>query len=153
MNLKRKKNSMYTVEEFDKEKTKVMQFIMYKKRTEYEVRNKFQNIIQQDMLTDIIEYVKEAGYLNDADYIKKSVKEFILLKNLSIKELKYKLYSKGISNEDLEEYISENLEELQEYEIKSAMNIKNKKKDLEQAELKQYLLKKGYNEETIKEVI
>ena len=31
---------MYSIEEFDKEKTKVMNYIMYKKRTEKEVKNK-----------------------------------------------------------------------------------------------------------------
>ena len=31
----------YSIEEFDKAKTKVMNYIMYKKRTEYEVKNKF----------------------------------------------------------------------------------------------------------------
>lgn len=56
---------MYSIEEFDKEKSKVMNYIMYKKRTEKEVKNKFQNTIQNDLLCDIISYVKEAGYLND----------------------------------------------------------------------------------------
>ena len=51
---------MYSIEEFDREKTKVMNYIMYKKRTELEVKNKFQNTIQNDMLCDIISYVKEA---------------------------------------------------------------------------------------------
>ena len=54
-----KGRKMYQVEEFDKEKTKVMNYIMYKKRTEKEVKNKFQNTIQSDMLCDIIEYIKE----------------------------------------------------------------------------------------------
>ena len=32
---------MYTIEEFDKEKTKVLKYIIYKKRSEQEIRNKF----------------------------------------------------------------------------------------------------------------
>ena len=32
---------MYTIEEFDKEKTKVLKYILYKKRSENEVRAKF----------------------------------------------------------------------------------------------------------------
>lgn len=54
---------MYSIEEFEKEKTKVMNYIMYKKRTIQEVKNKFQNMIQNDLLCDIIEYVKEARVL------------------------------------------------------------------------------------------
>ncbi len=54
---------MYSIEEFEKEKTKVMNYIMYKKRTIQEVKNKFCNTIQNDLLCDIIEYVKEARVL------------------------------------------------------------------------------------------
>ena len=36
---------MYTVEEFDKEKTKVLKYVLYKKRSENEVRKKFENEI------------------------------------------------------------------------------------------------------------
>ena len=70
---------MYSIEEFDKEKTKVMNYIMYKKRTEKEVKNKFQNTCAHDLLCDIIDYVKEAGYLDDKDYIKKAINEFMAL--------------------------------------------------------------------------
>ena len=145
---------MYTVEEFDKEKTKVMNYIMYKKRTEKEVKNKFQNTIQNDMLCDIIDYVKEVGYLDDNDYIKRAVLEFMTLKNLSIKEIKYKLYAKGVEKDKIEDYFYEHREELQDYEKKSAYNIFVKKQMLmERDEIAIYLTKKGYKEETIKEVI
>ena len=49
---------MYSAQEFDIEKTKVMKFIVFKKRTEQEVRNKFANSIEDNMLEDIIEYLK-----------------------------------------------------------------------------------------------
>ena len=72
------------------------------------------------------------------------------LKNLSIREIEYKLYSKGIKKEDIEDYIYENKEELNQYEIKSAKNIANKKiTSLELEEIKQYLMKKGYKRENI----
>ena len=48
---------MYTIEEFDKQKSKVMNYILYKKRTEQEVKNKFQNTIQSELLYDIIEHM------------------------------------------------------------------------------------------------
>ena len=34
---------MYTIDEFDKAKTKILKYIVYKRRTEYEVRQKFKN--------------------------------------------------------------------------------------------------------------
>ena len=76
------------------------------------------------------------------------------LKNLSIKEIEYKLYSKGINKKDIEDYISENNEELIRYEIKSAQNIINKKNTtMEIQEIKQYLMKKGYKVDSIEEAL
>lgn len=141
---------MYTIEEFDKQKTKILKYIIYKKRSENEVRTKFKQTIQEDMLEDIIEYLKEAKYINDAEYIEKLINEYKALKNMSIKEIQYKLYTKGIKSDLIEEYIYKNEEELNEYEAKSATNIINKKKSsLNEDEIKIYLMKKGYKKENI----
>lgn len=145
---------MYTIEEFDKEKTKVLKYILYKKRSENEVRTKFSGIMDENLLEDIIEYLKQAKYIDDNEYIRKTVNNFIALKNLSVKELKYKLLSKGLNKNDIEDYIYENKEELEEYEIKSASNIIYKKANsMDQEEIKQYLLKKGYKFENINKAI
>lgn len=145
---------MYTIEEFDRGKTKILKYILYKKRSENEVRRKFEKELDENMLEDIIEYLKEAKYIDDNDYIRKTVNNFIVLKNLSIKELKYKLLAKGLNKNDIEDYIYENKEELEEYEIKSISNIIYKKSaSMEQDEIKQYLLKKGYKLENINKAI
>ena len=141
---------MYTIEEFDREKTRVLRYILYKKTTEQEVRTKFQKTIEENMLDDIIEYLKEAGYIDDKEYIIKTVNNFKALKNLSIREIKYKLLAKGLSKNDVEDYIYENKEELEDYETKSAENIIYKKStSMEKDEIKQFLLKKGYKVENI----
>lgn len=145
---------MYSIQEFDEQKTKVMKFIVYKRRTEQEVRRKFENSIDENMLEDIIEYLKEAGYLDDNEYIKKAINNFKTLKNLSLVEVKNKLYAKGLSKDTIEDYFYENKEELNEYEIQSARNIFYKKqKDYELEEIKQYLLKKGYKSDNINIVL
>lgn len=136
------------LEEFEKQKTKVMNYIMYKKRTEYEVRQKFSKIIEKETLEEIIEYVKEAGYLSDTDYIERAINEFMALSNLSIFEIKNKLYAKGISKDDIEDYICEHREELEEYEEMSKENIIAKKSAImDERELKNYLYKKGFNKD------
>lgn len=141
---------MYTIEEFDKAKTKVLKYILYKKRTEQEVRKKFAREIDENMIEDIIEYLKETKYINDDEFIERTINNFILLKNLSIKEIQYKLATKGLNRNNIEDYITKNKEELEEYEIKSAQNIIYKKSaTMEQEEIKQYLLKKGYRTESI----
>ena len=143
----------YSIEEFDIAKTKIMNYIMYKKRTEYEVKNKFSKNIEENLLNDIIEYVKEAGYLSDTKYIERAVQEFKSLNNLSRKEVRYKLYSKGISNDLIEDYFSNHSDELYEYELRSAMNIKIKKQNaMDDEQIKNYLRKKGYIEDIIKEI-
>ncbi len=145
---------MYTIEEFDKEKTRVLKYILYKKRTEQEIRKKFATTIEENMLEDIIEYLKEAKYINDNVFLERTIHNFMAVKNLSIKEIQYKLLPKGLNKNDVEDYIYENKEKLEEYEIQSAKNIFNKKAGLmEPQEIKQYLIKKGYKMESIKQVM
>ena len=136
---------MYSLEEFDKEKTKVFKYIMYKKRTEQEVRNKFKGQIEEDMLEDIIEYLKEANYINDYEFIEKQVKEYVNLKTMSIKEMQYKLYNKGLDRKLIEKYMDKHYDELKEYEntCMEKIKLKNKNKMTEE-EIQQYLYRKGY---------
>ena len=142
---------MYTIDEFDKEKTKVLKYVMYKKRTEREIRTKFKSLMEENLLEDIIEELKQNGYISDENYIERAVHEFMALKNISIKEIQYKLISKGIASNLVEDYVQKHREELEEYEQKSADNIAVKKSvNMEEIEIKQYLLKKGYTEEHIK---
>ena len=100
---------------------------MYKKRTEQEVRKKFKGQIEEQMLDEIIEYLKEAKYLDDYEFIEKQVREYMNLKTLSIKEIKYKLLSKGLDRKLIEKYIDSNYEELDEYEKECIEKIKTKK--------------------------
>ena len=137
------------VEEFDKLKTKVLKYILFKKRTEQEVRQKFKED-SGELLDDVIEELKELGYINDEFYIQKAVNEFRNLKNMSIKEIEYKLMTKGLKKDIINNYIYNNKEELLNYEIKSAKNIFIKKQNLlETEEIINYLKKKGYLQETI----
>ena len=76
---------MYTIDEFDKGKNKVLKYILYKKRTESEIRTKFSKEMEENLLEDIIEYLKETKYIDDKEYIRKTINNFIILKNLSIK--------------------------------------------------------------------
>lgn len=140
---------MYSIEEFDELKTKVLKYVIFKKRTENEIRLKFKDS-SSEMLNDVIEYLKEAGYISDVEYVERSIKEYMALKNMSIKELVYKLESKGIQNCIIEDYIQNHKEELVEYEIQSAKNIIRKKAGQDRAEIENNLYKKGYLSETIK---
>lgn len=141
-------------EEFDKAKSKVLKYILYKKRSKQEVKNKFSSVISNEMLEEIMDELEENGYINDNSYIERAVAEFIALNNLSLKEVKYKLMAKGISSSLIEDYISENEEKMQEYEINSAKNIIIKKQNqMTDEEIMTHLLKKGYKTSNIRNAI
>lgn len=133
------------LKEFDEQKTKVFKYITYKKRTEQEVRNKFRGQINEEMLDEIIEYLKEAKYLDDYEFIEKQVREYMNLKTMSITEMKYKLATKGLDRKLIEKYIENNYEKLKEYEQRCIEKIKSKKAGtMEEQEMNQYLYRKGY---------
>ena len=133
------------MKEFDAQKTKVFKYITYKKRTEQEVRNKFRGQIDEDMLEEIIDYLKEAKYLDDYEFIEKQVREYMNLKTMSITEMKYKLATKGLDRKLIEKYIDNNYEVLEQYEQRCIEKIKLKKAGtMEEQDIQQYLYRKGY---------
>ena len=145
---------MYTIEEFDQYKSKVLKYVLYKKRTKQEIKNKFFGAIDEDILNDIINELEENGYIDDSVYIEKAIKEFMNLNNLSVKEVRYKLLSKGISSSLVDDYMQSHLLELTEYELESARKIAIKKQNImDEEELQEFLFKKGYVEESVKQAV
>ena len=141
---------MSYIEVFDKLKTKVLKYILFKKRTENEVRQKFKSD-EGELLNDVIDELKELDYINDNLYIQKAVKEYMNLRNLSIKEIEYKLISKGVKKDLIDSYIYDNKEILLDYEIRSAKNIIIKRINTqEKEEILNYLRKKRYMEDSLK---
>ena len=139
------------LEKLDKLKTKVLKYIMYKKRTEKEVRQKFSSSVDENLLDEVIENLKELGYINDLRYVERAVNEFVAINTLSIREIEYKLYSKGVNNAIIEQYIQSNIEELKEYEQQCAQKIYYKKQPtMEKEDIINFLRKKGYTSETIR---
>ena len=64
------------------------------------------------------------------------------------------MLAKGLNKSEIEDYIYENKEELENYETKSAENLIYKKaSSMEQEEIKEYLIKKGYQIDNINKAI
>ena len=151
LNFTNDEEKLKRLEEVDKVKSRVLKYIVYKKRTESDIRNKFKNVFDDDIFEEVIENLKDLGYINDESYIDRAVNEFMALKNMSLKEIKYKLLSKGINKNLIEDYFSNNYDQLLEYEIKSAENLYLKKiSTMEESEVELFLRKKGYMEDSIK---
>lgn len=143
------KEKFEQAEKIEKFKNKMLKYIVYKKRTEAEIRQKFSEE-DENMLDEAIEYFKELNYINDETYVERSVNEFKALKNMSIKEVQYKLLQKGISKKIIDNYICKNKESMLEYEISSVKAIILKKQGkLEEKDIRDYLYKKGYMSESI----
>lgn len=142
-------NNLEEAEKIEKLRSRMLKYILYKKRTEAEVRLKFSEE-DENLVEDAIEYFKEQKYLNDYDYVDRAIKEFMALKHLSIKEIMYKITQKGVDKRIVEDYICKNKEPMLEYEISSAKSIILKKnKTAEEESIKNYLYQKGYMSETI----
>mgnify|MGYP002512228881 FL=1 len=142
------KEKFEQAEKFEALKNKMLKYIVYKKRTEAEIRQKF---IEEDenMVEDAIDYLKELNYIDDSVYVDRAVKEFMALKNLSIKEMVYKICQKGVSKSIVDEYVCKNKETMLEYEISSAKNIIKKKYGQEEQDIKNFLYKKGFMSESV----
>ena len=143
-------NNLEEAEKLDKLKTKILKYILYKKRTEQEIKQKFSEE-DENLLEDAIDYLKKTGYINDNDYIERTVNEYIALKNMSIKEMCYKISQKGVNKVILDEYICQNKQSMLEYEITSAKNIiiKKRKSNVEEIDIRNFLYQKGFMSETV----
>ena len=143
------KEKFEEAEKIEKLRNRILKYIVYKKRSEYEIRQKFSEE-DENMVEDAIEYFKELNYINDNVYVERAIKEYMALKNISIKEISYKICQKGISKKIVDDYICQNKESMLEYEISSAKAVILKKRGKqEEQEIKEFLFKKGFMSETI----
>ena len=112
-------------ERFDKYKTRVFKFVLYKPRTEKEVYYKFKSFENSELyLERVIEILKELKYIDDRRYAEMYIEDSLNIKRLSRFELKNKLREKGIKNQDI-------------YDEEKKKKVEN------------YLYRKGYTHESI----
>lgn len=131
---------------------KLMKYVLFKKRTENEVKQKCKTLnYDEEQIDEIIEYLKENKYVDDEIYISKYINNIMRLKNCSINEIKIDLMRRGISDDLIERYITE---ELEEFEKSSAQILAQKKiKTMEKEKVKRYLLNKGFSYSNVAKAI
>lgn len=132
---------------------KLMKFVLFKKRTVHEVREKCKLLgFTEDYIEEIIAYLEENEYLDDEKYTMKYILNIIKLKKKSIQEIRFDLIRRGINEQIIEKYITE---ELYIFEMKCAIELAKKKykecKDI--LKVKKYLAGKGYSKEVINKAI
>ncbi len=123
---------------------KLMKYVLFKKRTENEIRQKCKTLnYEENYIEEILEHLKECKYIDDDCYVDKYIKNVMKLKQVSINEIKIDLLRRGISKDLIEKHITE---ELEEYETNSAISLAEKKiKTMDKEKLKRYLLNKGFS--------
>ena len=127
---------------------KVLNYVTYMKRTEFEVRKKFEKE-NQEILEMIITELENQEFLNDDMFVKVFLQNAIKTKINSIFELKMKLKQKGISNYLIDKNIKELEPELNNYEIKNIKQIIQNKRNDDEQKIKLYILRKGYLKENL----
>ena len=113
------------------------------------MKEKLKNHIgDEEIIEKTIDFLKEYKLLDDADYARRYAHDLIHLKKFGIRQVKWKLHEKGISDsiivhviEELgaDDTISENLESIIEKRLSGNYDIKNIMK------VKRYLASRGYS--------
>ena len=130
---------------------KLMKYFIFKKRTEKEVRQKCQKLqYTEDYIDEVIEYLMGNSYINDKVYVEKYIQNIMRLKTSSIFEMKMDLLRRGVEEDYIEDYISKNLEDLEDFEKQSAIKLAIKKSSNSEIDkVKKYLMSKGYKYDSI----
>lgn len=134
---------------------KLMKYVVFKKRTEMEIRQKCKRLEYTDnYIEEIVEYLKENEYINDERYVEKYINNLMRLKKASVYEIKIDLIKRGVNDEYIDNYVSMHSDELYEFEKDSAKKIVMKKLKTEDIDkVKRYLKNKGYSYDSINEAI
>jgi len=142
--------------EFIEAKTNAVKYIMYKPRTQYEVKNKLLKLeYDEELIEEVINELLLLEYLNDNLYAEKFIKNSQSIKPMSKNMIKYKLKEKGISDDIIQNVLRDN--EIDEIELARDLFFKKTKgKPLDEKELnkvKGFLARKGFSLSIINKVV
>lgn len=126
-------------------------------RTENEIKKKLlEKQYPEKTITQVIEYLKEIGYVNDESYTESFIRNMRDTAGISRRTLYYKLVSKGVDSE----IIQQKLEEAEIDDYASALKAAKKKaaglkgdKRGKKLKLINFLYRKGYGMEVCRRVI
>ena len=133
---------------------KIMTYVLYKMRTVAETRRKCHMLkYEDDYIDEVIDYLVEAGYLNDDNYTKKYIENVLRLKNDSANGIKIDLMQKGVSEDIIEKYLYS--DEVKEFEENSCMILAEKKykSTLDILKVKKFLINKGFTYDAVAKAI
>ncbi|MDK2798414.1 MAG: regulatory protein [Clostridiales bacterium] len=144
---------------YSKAKILAIKFIVFKKRTEYEVKTKLEKLgFDHSVIEKVLDYLKQSGYVNDAVYTKKYIKDALTLKKWGIYRIRYELQMKGIDEGtiqheltkiEFDEKQNQILKALVEKKLSSVRNLDERSLN----KIKNYCIRKGYDLNAVNKVI
>lgn len=140
-------------------------FLSSRPRTQKEVEERLRRKgVDENIISRVIEEIKNYGFINDLEYARSFVFDRVRSKTLGKSALKHALLAKGISNEVIEQVLSERDNAVDEFEIAFALanqklkqikSSKKKKKDKNEQKKKiyEFLARRGFDWDVINSVI
>ncbi len=150
------------MEDFEKFYNKALRFLSYRPRSEKEVRDRLKIKYQKSNLKDlmliidrVIQKLKEKKFINDEEFAKGFVESRLRFKPRSLRLIKIELKQKGIDPETINnlQFTINDLEQAKKLVEKKIERIKSLSKEEIYIKLGRYLASKGFNWDTIKQVI
>lgn len=133
---------------------KIIGYVLYKMRTINEVRQKCKRLkFSDDYIDEVIDYLIEAGYLDDKRYAQKYVENVMRLKNASMNEIKIDLMKRGVDSSIVDDVVETS--EVYDFENTSCEILAQKKYKTtnDVLKVKKYLISKGYTFDAVSKAI
>lgn len=144
-------------EEQSKSNNCALHFLSYRQRTEKEIVDKLKEKGFEDKVIDnTLIYLKNYGLIDDMEFAKSFMKDKINLNKQGPKRIKYELYKKGISQEIINEVLTEDDNEYNRALELAKRKLSSYKKDDKNAiyrKLGGFLQRKGYSYDCIHSVL
>ncbi|MDB5163498.1 MAG: regulatory protein RecX [Candidatus Saccharibacteria bacterium] len=137
--------------EFDKAYGRVLDLIARRKRSEWEIRDYLKRKdYQPPLIEQVLNRLRQAGFVNDADFARAWVNNRRLLKATSKRRLQQELRQKRLSDEVIAQALEE--DQTDERDVLKELVAKKRQQTRYQDDLKlmQYLSRQGYNYADIK---
>ena len=128
---------------FEVAKNKAIKYVGISKKTEQEVYRKLKTQgFDEDIIMEVIEYLKELGYINDDDYVDAYIRQCMRLLDYSTYEIRQKLLQKGINKYIIDDKVG-TLEESDYNDLLLNKLLNGKCKNMDDLKKKQYLFRRG----------
>ncbi len=128
---------------FEVAKNKAIKYVGISRKTEQEVYRKLKTQgFDEDIIMEVIEYLKELGYINDDDYVDAYIRQCMRLLDYSTYEIRQKLLQKGINKYIIDDKVG-TLEESDYNDLLLNKLLNGKCKNMDDLKKKQYLFRRG----------